>query len=160
MQEEVRFFDAAFLDAVTAAARSNARQRQHLNLHAAHDEPVQRLFNAVEPGSYICPHRHALLPANENLFIVRGRLGVLIFDDAGAVSHARLLVAGGEACGAELAAGVWHTVVSMAPGTVMLEVKQGPFVPTRPEEFAPWAPEPGSEAAAQWLAQMETRLRD
>lgn len=151
-----RFFDTAFFNTISAGARESLRLRQPLNLHASHEEPVQRLFNAIEPGSYVRPHRHPSLPAKENLFVLRGRLGVLLFDEQGAVSTARALTAGGDTCGLEIDAGVWHGVISLEPGTVILEVKQGPYVMAGSSEFAPWSAEAGTDASRRWLTHMET----
>lgn len=156
--QAVRFFDTTFLDALSAEARQSPRLRKHFNLHASHAEPVQRLFNAIEPGSYVAPHRHARLPASENLYVVRGRLGLLVFDDAGQLTHSRILSAAGPCPGVELAEKVWHSLVSLEPGSVILEIKQGPFVMETAAERAPWAPEDGSVAAADWLSGMETFL--
>lgn len=154
-----RFFDTPFFDAITVRARESARRRQNLNLHASHEEAVQRFFNAIEPGSYVRPHRHRALPAKENLFVLRGRLGVLLFDDQGRVIASRLLEAGGESCGVEIEAGVWHGVISLVSGTVMLEVKQGPYTSTDPEEYASWAAESDGQAAQRWLTNMEAHFR-
>lgn len=153
---EVSFFDTPFLDALSDTARVSPRLRKNFNLHASTDEPVQRLFNAIEPASYIAPHRHTTLPAQENLFVVRGRLGVLIFDDSGKITTARLLEAGGACCGLTLDANVWHSVVALEAGTVILEIKQGPFVPLAPDERAAWAPADDSEAAQHYLAKMKS----
>lgn len=155
---DVCFFDAPFLDALSAEARISPRLRKNFNLHASTSEPVQRFFNAIEPGSYIAPHRHSRLPAQENLFLMRGSLGVLIFDDSGTITEARTLVAGGACCGLTLAANVWHSVVSLEAGTIVLEVKQGPFVPLAPEERAIWAPADGSAATSSYLADMQSRF--
>jgi len=45
------------------------------------------LFNAIEPGSYIRPHRHASDPREELLIAVRGLVALVTFDDQGAVTN-------------------------------------------------------------------------
>lgn len=154
-----RFFDTDFLDALSAEARQSPRLRKHFNLHASHTEPVQRLFNAIEPGSYVPPHCHRSLPASENLLVLRGKLGLLLFDDAGTLASMRILEAAGPCCGVELAADVWHSVVSLVPGTVIMEIKQGPFIAATASEIAGWAAAEGGQEAASWLADMESALR-
>lgn len=47
------------------------------------------------------------------------------------------------AYGIDIPAGVWHSLVVRAPGTVIYEVKAGPYAPAPDEDFAPWSPEPG-----------------
>ena len=39
-------------------ALSSPRKRTHYNLHDDLGDPVQRLCVAMEPGSYVRPHRH------------------------------------------------------------------------------------------------------
>lgn len=65
-------------------ANASPRQRQHLNIHASHEAPFQRLFIAFGLDSYVRPHRH-LVPKDETLIAVQGLLGVLVFDDVGQV---------------------------------------------------------------------------
>ena len=51
--------------------------------------------------------------------------------------------------GAEMPPGVWHTFVSIAPGSVFFEAKAGPYAPPGPDEVASWAPAEGTPEAAQ-----------
>lgn len=41
-----------------AEAVASPRRRKNFNLHASPDDPIQRLCNAFEPGTYVRPHRH------------------------------------------------------------------------------------------------------
>ena len=50
----------------------------------------------------------------------------------------------------EVPPGTWHTVVALETGSVLLEVKAGPFIPDQPKEFAAWAPEEGSDEAREY----------
>ena len=43
--------------------------------------------------------------------------------------------------GVELSPMVWHTVIPLLPGSILFEVKAGPFDPSLAKEWAPWAPE-------------------
>jgi len=43
---------------------------------------------------------------------------------------------------------------------VLLEVKAGPFDPNQPKDLAPWAPEEGSDAAANYLNRLLERISD
>ncbi|MDQ7988222.1 MAG: WbuC family cupin fold metalloprotein [Candidatus Dactylopiibacterium sp.] len=150
-------FDGAFLDALVARARINPRLRQHHSLHASPDEPAQRLFNAIEPASYVAAHRHAHPARNETLLVLAGSLGVIFFDDAGTPAATHRLSAGGAGgFGMELPAGPWHSVVALTAGTVIFEVKAGPYQPLDPRDVAPWAPAPGSPQAAAWVARMHS----
>ena len=49
----MKIFDAQYLDGLTNQAKDSPRLRQHRNVHQSYQEASQRLFNAIEPGSYI-----------------------------------------------------------------------------------------------------------
>ena len=147
----VQLIDAALLSRVVAEAQASPRGRKNYNFHTADDFPVHRLLNAVEPGSYIMPHRHLGANKDETILAVQGKLGVVVFDEAGKVMCATWLAPGGAACGIDIPRGVYHTVFAGMPGTVMFESKGGPFSPLTSEEKAPWAPAEGAAEAAVCL---------
>ena len=151
--------DTSLLEATTAAARESPRRRKNHNFHTPASEMANRLLNAVEPGSYIPPHRH-LDPAKDETFVVlRGRLGLVCFDEAGDITRLAVLDPGGEVVGANIPHGTYHTLVSLAPGSVFLETKAGPYAPIGDEERAPWAPREGDPQAADYLARLEQLFR-
>ena len=147
----MEIFDAQYLDDLTDQAKLRPRLRQHRNVHQSYQDVNQRLFNAIEPGSYIRPHRHASDPRDELLIAVRGAMAMVTFDDQGAVTN--VLRFGSEkhgddmAIGVEVSSGTWHTVIALETGCVLLEVKAGPFDPNQPKDLAPWAPQEDSAAA-------------
>ena len=148
----MKTIDQKTLDDLTRQARENPRLRKNLNLHPADASRGHRLFNAVEPASYIPPHRHLDPEKDETFYIVRGRLGVITFSPSGEVLATALLEAGGDLLVADISHGVYHTAVSLAAGTIFFEAKAGPYVPVAPEERAPWAPAEGTPEAAAYLA--------
>lgn len=151
----IRLIDNKLLDEVSSEARNSPRKRKNRNLHTSDDAPANRLLNAVEPGSYVAPHRH-LDPAKDETFVVlRGRFGLVIFDDAGKVIQTQVIEAGGDVNGVDIPHGTWHSLVSLQSGSVFFEAKAGPYIPITPEEKAPWAPAENDAAAADYLARME-----
>ncbi|WP_374510961.1 WbuC family cupin fold metalloprotein [Niveibacterium sp.] len=150
--------DSALLAPALDEARQLPRRRKNLNLHMSSEAPAQRFFNAMEPDSYVRPHRHLDAGKEETLLVVRGSVGVFEFDDDGAVIRAARLSAAGDAFGLHVPLGVWHSLVALEPGTVFLEVKGGPYVPFSPEDFAPWAPAEGDPAAADFIAALRKKL--
>jgi cupin fold WbuC family metalloprotein len=144
---DVVLLQRADLTSLSAEARLSPRRRQNRNLHEM-DDAVHRLFNAIEPGSYVRPHRHLCPPKTETMVVVSGRLGLLVFDEHGAVQEKTVLEAGGATFGVDVPAGAWHSFVSLAPGTVVFEAKEGPYVPPGGSDSAVWAPEEGSPEAA------------
>ena len=152
--------DEALLDQASRAARQSTRLRRNHNFHAADDDASHRLINAMEPGSYVMPHRHLHPDKDETFVVLRGTFGLLLFDDAGTITEARLLRVGGEVVGANVPHGMWHSLVSFEPGGVFLEAKGGPYTPLTAEERAPWAPAEGDPGVAAYLASMESRFED
>ncbi|CAG1005646.1 hypothetical protein BURK2_03410 [Burkholderiales bacterium] len=148
----------ALLDATSQAARKAPRRRMNHNFHERPAHPCNRLLNAIEPESYVRPHRHSGADKDETMIVLRGRLGLIVFDDHGEIIAARELLPGGEAFGATLAAGEWHTVVALEAGTVFFEAKAGPYLPLTPQEFASWAPEEGASEVAGLLQTWQTHF--
>jgi cupin fold WbuC family metalloprotein len=159
----MKIFHAQYLDDLRGQAKVSPRLRQHRNVHQSYQEASQRLFNAIEPGSYIRPHRHASDPREELLIAVRGLMALVTFDDQGAVTNVLRFGTdrhGDEmAVGAEVSSGTWHTVIAFEPGCVLLEVKAGPFDPNQPKNLAPWAPEEGTSTAVSYLQQLMLRTK-
>lgn len=149
---------AEFLAPLIDEAAQAPRRRKNLNLHATTEEPAQRFFNAMRPESYARPHRHCDAGKEETLIVVQGRLGVLIFDDAGDVLQSACLAPGSAAFGLHVPLGIWHSCVALASDTVFLEIKGGPYIPFNPTDFAPWAPAEGDAAVPAYLAAMRQRV--
>jgi cupin fold WbuC family metalloprotein len=143
---------------ITHSASEAARLRTNRNLHPDLGDPVQRFLNAIEPGSYVRPHRHTAPPRWELFVGLAGCAAVLIFDPEGRVL-ARESVGPSAPCRAvEIPAGAWHSIVALEPGTVLFEIKQGPYIPLDDKDFAPWAPAEGTIGAARmenWLRSAE-----
>lgn len=150
----IALIDGALLDAVSAEAKASPRRRKNRNFHRADDEPGHRLLNAIEPGSYITPHRHLDACKDETMVVLRGRLGLVVFDDAGEVRRTAVLGSGGDALGVDIPRGTWHTVFALETGTVFLEAKAGPYRPLAAEERAPWAPAENAAYAGDYLQRL------
>jgi cupin fold WbuC family metalloprotein len=147
---KIKVIDRQMLDRASESASLSPRKRANWNLHEKLDDPVQRLFNAIEPGTYIRPHRHGCPATWEVFLLVRGSAVLLLFDDSGRVTERFSLSEGGPVMGAEIPPRAWHTMASLEPGTVFFEVKQGPYVPPQPENIASWAPSEGDPRTADF----------
>lgn len=153
---DMKLFDESLLDELVSKAKASARLRANRNVHASLDELVQRLFIAIEPGSYVRPHRHPEAEKWEFFMVVRGRLAALLFDEQGQVLRREELTPGGPLHGFEIPPNTWHCVVALESESVFFEVKQGPYTPLSDKDFASWAPregDPGCGKFVQWLAQ-------
>lgn len=125
----------AMLDQLSRQAAHSPRLRANQNLHEALSDSIQRLAIAMEPDTFVRPHRHP--HTWEMLFPLRGRFVVLHFDATGTVIDRTVL---GEDCQVlENPAGVWHAVLSLDAGGIIFEVKHGPYVPVAEADYAPWS---------------------
>lgn len=138
--------DKTLLTTLTTQAAASPRKRAHHNLHPQLDDKVQRLCIAMEPGTYVRPHRHMQPETWEILLILSGAVALLIFDDSGRVLERIELAAGGEVAAVEIPANTWHAVASLKADTVVFEVKQGPYAPIAEDNYAPWSPADGVQA--------------
>ncbi len=146
--------DEKVLQELQKKAADSPRKRTNLNLHQTLEDPVQRFLNAIEPGSYVRPHRHNT-PLRWELFIaLSGGAVVLIFDQEGEVIERTEIAAGGPTQAVEIPAGTWHTIAALRPGTVLIEFKQGSYAPLSEMDFASWAPcegEAGCDELERWF---------
>jgi cupin fold WbuC family metalloprotein len=155
----MQIIDDTLLDQLTEKARTSPRQRANFNLHGSYDDPCQRLLNAVEPGSYVRPHRHLDPPRPETFVAVRGRLAVVVFTADGALLQVVPLAIGTGTIGVDLPAGTWHSVLALETGSIFFETKPGPYQPLSDKDFAIWAPAEGSAEAADYLRKLEKDVR-
>ena len=151
--------DDTMIDGLLAQATAAPRQRKNLNFHDSESHPCQRLLNAIVPGSYVRPHRHLLDNKEEFMIVVKGCLGVVLYDASGAVTGKMKLDENGPVRAVSIPTGVFHTAVALKP-TVIFEAKGGPYAPHSPDELAPFAPVEGSPEARDYLLKMETLLAD
>jgi len=153
----VKVFSAEYLDSLVEEASQSPRARQHRNIHERYDDPCQRFLNAIGTDSYIRPHRHSLDPKAETLIAVRGQFALITFDDAGAILNIVRFGTETDATvpvGADLPPGNWHTIIALVAGSVLLELKAGPFNPNAAKEPAPWAPEEGTSDGKEYLQRL------
>ena len=142
-------------------ARSNPRQREILALHRSESEPIQRMINALEPGSYARPHRHHDPPKAECIVLLAGALGFVAFHDDGTpdAENCFLLHRTKGMLAVDVREDLWHTFFALEHGTTVFEVKAGPFDAHRDKQAAPWAPAENSPGAAMYLASLEEIFR-
>jgi cupin fold WbuC family metalloprotein len=147
-------FDDALLDEAVRQARSSPRKRVIVRFHE-HEEGLQRMLNAVEPESYVRPHRHVAVYKPEAFVALRGSLLVIRFADDGAPLEGIVVSPDGPVKGVDIPQRAWHCFIALKSGTVIFEVSQGPYDPTTAKEYAPWSPpEEDVEAGQEFIARM------
>lgn len=152
----MKIIDNQLLDAIGEKAKQSPRLRMNYNFHDKLEDPVNRLINAMEPGTYLRPHRHLNPDKDESFLLLRGRVVVLIFDENGKVTEKLILDPKAGVYGADIKAGVWHGLLVLEPDSVIYEAKPGPFAPLTPENMVPWSPEPeDTEGVTKFLEWLE-----
>ena len=122
------------LDNLTAQAKASPRLRMNLDLRNSQDDQSQRMLNAIEPGSPMPIHRHR--HSSETVVCLRGRLVEEFYDDLERIcTEAIELTPNGPNFALNIPAGQWHTVRALESGTVILECKDGPYVPLGDEDI-------------------------
>ncbi len=116
------------------------------------------MFNAVQPGSYIAPHRHLEPPKDESWIVLQGALAFFTFDEHGKIEECCEVRAGSDVFGVDLEPGVYHSFFALEPDTVVYEVKTGPYAPNTDKAFAPWAPREGEPGVAAYLAHLQAEF--
>lgn len=157
---KTEFIDRELMDAVAEKASQSPRRRMNYNFHRSTDEKVNRLLNVMHRGSYLPVHRHLDPERSESIIVVRGKVGITIYDNAGAELESRIVGAGCDCVGFDIEAGVWHGLVVLEDDTVLFEVKEGPYAPITPENIAPWTPAADDELAVEkFVAELEVKFK-
>jgi cupin fold WbuC family metalloprotein len=150
--------DDATIDMLIEASGMEPKRRARLNLHNSDDDLLHEMIIAFRKDSLNMPHRH--VGKSESMYVMRGRVDVVIFDDKGNEMRRRRLgsrdICEGAGnypgyvclpCMFRMAAPLWHTVIPIDDVVVVHETTNGPFVPGKNMEIPPWAPQENELAA-------------
>ncbi|MBN2350790.1 MAG: WbuC family cupin fold metalloprotein [Bacteroidales bacterium] len=135
--------DKNLIDNLSRQAVRSERKRKNLNFHKVPEDTLHRMLNAMEPGTYLQPHKHENPDKREAFIVLKGRVLVIEFNNSGQISESIILDPATENFGAEISPGSWHSLLVLTKGTVIYEVKDGPYDVATDKIFAPWAPREG-----------------
>lgn len=155
---EPNWISTEMLRDLTARAMAAPRRRKNHNFHTGEAAPCQRLLNAVEPDSYIPPHRHLDPDKDETIVLLSGRIGIVFFDETGTITGDAVLDVAASRFGVTIPANTYHSLVALTTGSVFFEAKAGPYRPLAENERAPWAPNESDAAAPAYLATLRRRF--
>ena len=155
---QVNWVTKELLHDLSAQAQNSPRQRKNYNFHTNDTALCHRLLNAMEPDSYVAPHRHLDPNKDETIILLSGRIGIVFFDDNGHITDDAILDIGANRFGVTIPAGIFHSFVSLTTGSVFFESKAGPYHPLSAEEKAPWAPMESDLSASAYLATLRKRF--
>lgn len=119
--------DKELLDSITQKAKESPRLRMNHNLHDSLDSKVQRLFNALEPGTVLPIHRHQ--NTDETYILIRGKIEVIFYDNKKNITDRFIVCQEDGIFGIHIPKNTWHTLEVLESGSVIFEVKEGPYQP-------------------------------
>ncbi|MDR2765050.1 MAG: WbuC family cupin fold metalloprotein [Tannerella sp.] len=155
----MKLINDSLLDETTAGAKCSPRLRMNCNFHEDLNDPVNRLLNAMEPGTYLRPHRHCHPDRHEIFLLLRGKVALFLFDGEGNITDTVVFDPLRGNYGGEIPAGTWHGLLVLETGTVLYEIKQGPFAPLTPDNLAPWSPPvEDTEAVCRYMEDLHKHL--
>ena len=118
----------ALLDELTTQAKASPRLRMNMDLRNSPEDKSQRMLNALEPGTPLPIHRHR--QSSETVVCLRGRLVEEFYDELERRCVESIeLSPNGPVVALNIPIGQWHTVRVLESGTVIMEVKDGPYEP-------------------------------
>ena len=123
--------DQSILDDLTAQAKASPRLRMNMDLRNSPADQSQRMLNAIEPGTVLPIHRHRA--SSETVVCLRGHFEEYFYDAEGRLTDTIDMVPGGTVINIPI--GQWHNLKSLESGTVLLEVKDGPYVPLEEDDI-------------------------
>lgn len=129
----MEIYNENVLNDLSRKAVANPRLRQNLDLRNNDSDCSQRMLNAMEPGTNIPIHRHR--DSSETVFIVRGAVDVIYYDDNFLETERVTLDPAFGNYGLQIPKGQWHRSVSRMPGTVIVESKDGKYTPLKQEDI-------------------------
>jgi cupin fold WbuC family metalloprotein len=123
----MRIIDNQLMDSVVEQAKESPRLRMNYNFHAGMEDMCHRMLNALEPGTVIPIHRHAT--KDKSIVLLRGKIRVNIHNDQGEVKESVVLCHEEGNLGVDIQKQEWHSVESLESGSIIFEVKAGPYMP-------------------------------
>ncbi len=124
----MKIINESLLNGVSAQAKASPRLRMNLDLRNSADDQSQRMLNAIEPGSPLPIHRHQ--KTSETVVCLRGKLVWEFYDDLERTcTDSIILTPNGPTVALNIPAGQWHTIRALESGSVILEMKDGPYEP-------------------------------
>ena len=137
----------ADIEVLRQAVRQTPKRRARINAHPGHEDALHEMVIAIEPASYIRPHRH---PGKSEAFhIIEGEVDIVVFRDDGAIEQIVSLSEKGTTHPFyyRMSEPRFHTLVIRSDLLIVHEITNGPF---RPEGtiYAAFAPAEDDVAAA------------
>ena len=143
LQRPVRV-DKALLAEMKEVSTRRGGRNVRICLHGAPEDAHHDMVVLERGGQYYRPHKHAA--KGECFHVMDGRLGLLAFDEKGAIIDATVLEAGDIY---RIAVGMYHAVLPLSDPVIYHESKPGPFLGEGDSIYPEWAPRDDDAAAIE-----------
>ena len=121
--EKVVIIDDKIIQKVIDSSRISPRKRIILPFHKLPSDNLHRMLNALQPMSYIQPHRHLDPPKAESIIVLKGAILYLVFNNTGDIENFYKLSADSFNTGIDTEPSIYHTFFAIVEDTVLFEVK-------------------------------------
>jgi cupin fold WbuC family metalloprotein len=142
--------DNPLISTITEMARKSDRKRKNYNFHQTAADPMHRMLHGMEPETYVQPHKHENPDKREAFIILKGKAAAIEFSGSGEITDYCILDPDTGNFGIEFVPRSWHSLIALVSGTVLYEVKDGPWDPADDKFFASWAPGEGEEGCMEF----------
>ena len=149
--EKVVIINNNLIQKAIDSSRISPRKRIILPFHKLPSDNLHRMLNALQPNSYVQPHRHLDPPKAESIIVLKGTIIYVEFNNTGEIENFYQLSSESFNIGIDIEPGIFHTFFAVADDTVLFEVKPGPYEQSSDKDFASWAPKEGLESAIEYL---------
>lgn len=122
----MKIIDEKLINEVKTKAKTSPRLRMNYNFHQSLDDKCHRFLNALEMGTVIPVHHH--VTKDETFILLMGKVRVNIYNDDGEVVESVVLSLEEGRYGVDIPKNTWHGLECLESGSVIFEVKEGPFV--------------------------------
>lgn len=122
----MKIIDEQLIDKVVEQAKKSPRLRMNYNFHQSLSDKCHRFLNALEIGTQIPVHHH--VTKDETFIILKGKVRVNTYNDNGEIIDSIVLSSENGRYGVDIPKNTWHGLECLESGSVIFEVKEGPFV--------------------------------
>lgn len=122
----MKIIDEQLIGEVVAQAKKSPRLRMNYNFHQSLSDKCHRFLNALEIGTQIPVHHH--VTKDETFIILKGKVRVNTYNDKGEIIDSIVLSSESGRYGVDIPRNTWHGLECLESGSVIFEVKEGPFV--------------------------------
>ena len=153
----MKYINRKIIEEQIGLSRKSKRKRV-IYCYSKQEDNIQRMINAVQPDSYIPPHKH--LHKTEVFIALCGKFLVVEYDDFGGIKEYCIISGKGENNGAEIQMNTWHNFIALKKDSVLYEFIDGPYINNSEHKIFPeWAPkEEEYEKGMVFITDIKKRL--